>query len=195
MPQLDMRQIEHKRLFTGDEINRAIVPMAMQLVDDYKDKDLLIVGILTGAFKFVSELTAFLDCFGMVHEVAFTKVDRYGNKATPMPPEIRWFDLPDYEDKHVLIVDNVFDTGKTMESVYLAIKSTKLAASVKSLVLVKKPEECHHDYKSCKGYRPDYAGFQMEEDKWIYGYGMDLKGLWRGLGFVAYRERDSVHTS
>lgn len=193
MPVLDTPSHgRHNQLFSGDKINAAIVPMAIQLTDDYRNKDLLIVGILTGAYRLVADLTGFLDCFSMVHEVAFTKVDSYGNRTTPMPPVIRWFDLPDYENKHVLIVDDVFDSGRTLESVYLAIKSTELALSVRSLVLVKKPEECHHDYVGSKGYRPDYVGLQMVEDKWIYGYGMDLKGFWRGLSFIAYKEKDGV---
>ena len=96
-----------------------------------------------------------------------------GVETTPGELDLRLDLLPDVSQKHVLLVDDIFDTGRTMTALVDAIYS-RGAASVKSLVLLRKKSRAE------VVMNPDYVGFDIP-DVFVVGYGLDYNGAWRNL--------------
>jgi len=160
-------------LIPNELITERIKELAFNIAKKYKGQRLLIVGILKGAFKITADLTSELHRQGLTNlEISFVTLKSYpdGTKAKYEPQIVQDMDLSP-EGRAVLLLDDVLDTGRSLEVVHRLIKD-RGAASVESFVLVDKPDSRQVSFKA------DYVGFTIPS-VWIQGYGMDTGEIGR----------------
>lgn len=161
-------------LLSSEEIESRLDELASQLATDYKGEKPLLVGLLTGAAWFTVDLIERMHNLGITDaQLTFMKVSSYqnGDRAT-FEPRIEYDMLINPKERHVILVDDIADTGKTLVEVTALLKS-KNVASIKSVVLVDKPSRREVSFK------PDYIGFEIP-NIWVQGRGMDSDGFGRG---------------
>jgi hypoxanthine phosphoribosyltransferase len=176
-------------LLTADDIKSRIAELGAQITEDYADhsEPLLLVGVLKGAALFLADLVRAVD---RPLEFDFVAIASYG-AATRSSGEVRV--LKDLESavsgKHVIIVEDILDTGLTLRFSYL-IESLKArqAASVKVCVLLDKPSRRRVDVPV------DYRGFVIA-DRFVVGYGMDYAEVYRNLPYIGYVVHEAEQTS
>jgi hypoxanthine phosphoribosyltransferase len=144
------------------EIQSEISKLAVKINKDYAGKNVIFLGILNGAFMFIADLLkgVDLDC-----EVSFIKVSSYkGTSTTGNVHELIGL-VNSLKDKHVLIVEDIVDTGLTLDKIYSIIDHDE-PTSLEVVSLLYKPD-------SFKGnHPPKYFGFSIP-NKFVVGYGLD----------------------
>jgi hypoxanthine phosphoribosyltransferase len=158
-------------LVTPSAIKRRIAGLGAQLNKDYASKDLMVVAIVNGALIFAADLLRQLssplrlDCLraSSYHD---------GTKAVHEPRIVDQMKL-DVRDQHVLLVDDILDTGKTLAAVAGLIRS-KGAASVRTCVLLDKRA------RRMVPFEADYVGFEIPNE-FVVGYGLDFNERYRNL--------------
>ncbi|MDR1331385.1 MAG: hypoxanthine phosphoribosyltransferase [Tannerella sp.] len=151
-----------------EEIVNAITRMATEIERDARGRNPLFVGILNGAFMFVAELMSKLP---PVYELTFAAYSSYrGVKSEGIVKEI----LPireDARDRSVVLLEDVIDTGLTMQYVMQKLKDSGIR-DVRLATMLFKPDALRCDLK------PDYVGLEIGND-FIVGFGLDYEGLGR----------------
>ena len=161
-------------LFTEEQIKNRIIELGKEITEDYKDKKLYVLPLLRGSFIFGADIFRTIDCKA---KVGFMTTSSYGHSEESTGEVKVVNDIPDnIEGLDVLIVDDIIDTGYTMEFVINHVK--KLGArSVKTCVLLDKPSRRKVDLK------PDYCCFEID-DLFVVGYGLDYEGFYRNVPYV-----------
>jgi len=141
---------------------------------DYEGKEPLLVGILIGAFVFLSDL---LRSISIPCQVDFMATSSYGD-ATESSGIVRILKDLDQsiEGRHVLIVDDIIDTGLTMDYLLETLRA-RYPASLRVCALLDKLP------RRRRAVRIDYRGFEIP-DKFVVGYGLDYSGRYRNVPFV-----------
>jgi hypoxanthine phosphoribosyltransferase len=158
-------------LFTQAQIQARIGEMARQIEQDYEGKDLLIVGVLRGAIMVIADLARSL---GRHVEIDWMAVSSYGSgtKSSGVVRILKDLDT-DIEGRHVLIVDEIIDTGLTL-SWLLANLSSRGPASVEIATLLRKPEAQQMPVEV------KYVGWDIPNE-FVVGYGLDYQERYRNL--------------
>ena len=168
------------RILLGPEqIQHRVRELAHQLQEDYKDaEDFLLIGILKGAFVFLADLTRQLS---IPHAVDFMAISSYGKGATTGAVRILMDLREPIERKHVLIVEDIVDSGNTLNYLLATLRGRN-PASLKSCVLVQKERDGVDT-------SIDYLGFTIP-DVWVVGYGLDFAETFRTLPYIAELKKD-----
>lgn len=162
-------------LLSPQELAAGVDRLAAQVRATFGNGPLTVVGVLTGSIVVVADLIRRLE--GPV-QVSMVWASSYRGTATrPGGLELRLDSLPDLTGRHVLVVDDIFDTGLTLQAL-LAELGQRGAASVRSLVLLRKLGRCE------VAIEPDFVGFDIP-DAFVVGYGLDYDGAWRQLPYLA----------
>ncbi len=169
-----MNIVVHNKTFTpyltAQQISEQISKVAADLNRDYADKKPLFIAILNGSFMFASDLFKELT---IEAEICFIKLASYkGTKSTGNVITSIGLDEP-LTDRHVIIIEDIVDTGKTLNE-FLPQLFNQQPASLKIAALLHKPEALRHPIKI------DYLGFNVP-NKFLLGYGLDFDGLGRNL--------------
>ncbi len=152
------------------EIIEIVSRIAHEIDEEYLGKDLVIIGVLNGAFPFLSDLAPRLKSKYQVH---FTKYSSYaGTESTGVVRQELEVDI-DLSNSHVLVVEDIVDTGNTLLQI-LADLSHHKPRSLRVASLLLKPEIVSHDLSI------DFVGKEIP-DHFVLGYGMDIDGLGREL--------------
>lgn len=161
-------------LLTQEQIAKRIQELAKEIVNDYKGRSLVLVGILKGAFIVTADLIRALHKEGFTDvEVSFLILKSYHGNMTVSQDVTLVTDIDiDPRGKHLLVVDDIFDTGKSFAFVDKHMK-LQGAASVEGFALLAKTDR--HEVT----YRPKYIGFPVP-NQWVEGYGMDSDEKGRG---------------
>jgi hypoxanthine phosphoribosyltransferase len=169
---------KHRVFITEDQIRKRLVELADELDRDYAGRTLDIVCILKGAAIFVSDLIRLLKIPVILH---FVKVSSYkdGTESSGTV-HLHFSSVSDLTDRHVLVVEDIVDTGITIDYLTKHLTPTN-PATVKYCVLLNKPE------RRKLNIRPDYVGFDIP-DQFVIGYGLDYKVLGRNLRYIAVLE-------
>lgn len=161
-------------LFDEKQINNRIATMAEQITNDYKGQTLLMVGILKGAVLFFSELAKRLE---LDVEMDFMAVSSYGSSAKSSGAAKLLKDLDyDIKGKNVLIVEDIIDTGLTLNYLVNSLEARN-PKTLKTCCLLDKPSRRKIDFQ------PDYKGFEVP-DKFLIGFGLDYASKYRNLPFI-----------
>ena len=162
-------------LVTADEIRSRIRELALQLQRDYEgEAALYLIGILKGAFIFLADLTRQL---AVPHFVDFMALSSYGKSATSSGAVRILMDLREpIHDRHVLIVEDILDTGNTLGYLSETLLGRK-PASLRTCVLLRKK-------RAVPAAHIDYLGFEIP-DVWVVGYGLDYADSYRTLPYIA----------
>lgn len=156
------------------KIQERIIELGRQITQDYRDQDLVVVGILNGSFMFTADLVRTIKT---PHEVDFISVSSYGAGTTSSGKVNLELDFrKNIENRHVLLVEDIVDTGTTLSFLrpYLEERGP---ASLKLASLLHKPSRTKHPTQI------DYLGFEID-DLFVVGYGLDLDGKYRELPFI-----------
>jgi hypoxanthine phosphoribosyltransferase len=162
-------------LYSAEKIQERINELGAQITRDYAGRNPLLIGVLKGACFFLSDLLRAIDTrLG----IEFMAISSYGS-STRTSGEVRIMkdlDVP-IEGRHILVVEDIVDTGLTL-SYLLANLESRGAATVKLAALLDKHE------RRQKEVQIDYLGFQIP-DEFVVGYGLDFAERYRNLPFIA----------
>ncbi len=166
-------------LFTGEQIQARVAGLGAEISSDYKDKELLVIGILKGAIIFLSDLVRSITV-PLYYD--FMAVSSYGS-STESSGVVRILkDLnQSIENCHVLIVEDIVDTGLTLNYLVENLKS-RGPASLKVCTLLDKPSRRKVPVKI------DYNGFTVP-DEFLVGYGLDYNGRYRNFPYIMVLSR------
>lgn len=171
-----------KVLISKEEILAKSAELGKQLTEEYQGKNPLVVGILKGAVPFMADLTREINTY---LELDFMDVSSYGN-ATVSSGEVKIVkDLDtNVEGRHILIVEDIIDSGRTLAYLVDLFRYRK-AASVKIVTLLDKPEGRVVDIKA------DYVGFDVPNE-FVVGYGLDYAETYRNLPYIGVLKPGSL---
>lgn len=164
-----------EKLIGEEKLQTRIKELGGKISSDYRGKDLLLLCILKGGVMFLTDLMRNLT---IPHEIDFLAVSSYGRQVRESTGVVRItkdLDEP-IIDRHVLIVEDIIDTGHTLAYITRNL-STRNPASLKICTLLDKAERREVDIPV------DYAGFVIP-DKFVFGYGLDLDEKFRELPFI-----------
>lgn len=159
-------------LVTEQEIRERVEVLGREITDTYHDVDeLTIIAIINGALLFTADLIRHID---MPIRIDCMRVSSYRNDISPVQePEIIDMLRLDLEGQHVLIIDDILDTGHTCKRVINEIRRLK-PASIRFAALLEKEERREVDVE------PDFIGFNIP-DQFVVGYGLDFAERYRQL--------------
>jgi hypoxanthine phosphoribosyltransferase len=158
-------------LFSEAEILQRIHQLAEEVEADYADQDLLLVGVLKGATILMSDFSRALDRHV---EIEWMAVSSYGSGTTSSGVVRILKDLDkDIQDRKVLIVEDILDSGLTLSWLISNLES-RGAASVEVLTLLRKPDAVKVEVN------PKYVGFDIPNE-FVVGYGLDYAEHYRNL--------------
>jgi hypoxanthine phosphoribosyltransferase len=169
-------------LIDQDRIQARVAELAAQISAEYQAVDeLFLVGVLKGAFIFLSDLTRALT---VPHQVDFIALASYGPTGSERGGVRLVMDVRgSITGKHVLVVEDIVDSGRTLEYLLNTLAARK-PASLQTCALVKKPSRTVVDVPI------NYLGFEIP-DKWVVGYGLDYKERHRTLPYIGIVEPDA----
>lgn len=172
---------------TEQQIREKIQELAKQVAADYARFDsVLLVGVLKGAFMFMADFARALGQYSRPVEVEFMAVSSYGARATSSGVVRILKDLDrDIADKHVIVVEDVVDSGLTL-SWLLKYLESRSAASVEVVALLRKPEAIKVDVNV------KYVGFDIPNE-FVVGYGLDFAERYREMPYIGVL-RPSVYS-
>lgn len=178
---VDYREILLEVLVPADQLQARIEEMGRQISRDYAGRDLLLVCILRGGVMFLTDLMRRID---IPHAIDFMAISSYGVGARSSSGNVRIsYDLQqNIEGRHVLVVEDIVDTGHTIAAV-LELLATRRPASLKICALLDKSERREVPVPI------HYIGFDIP-NKFVFGYGLDVDELFRNLPFVGVVKPD-----
>ncbi len=162
-------------LIPEEKILSRVAELGRQISDDYAGADpLVMVGVLRGCYIFLADLSRRLT---IPRRIDFMALASYGKSGTS-PGAVRLImDLrTDIAGRHVLIVEDIVDTGQTLQYLLGTLRS-RGPASLKTCALLRKPDRLRTDV------RIDYVGFDIP-DVWVVGYGLDYADRNRALPYI-----------
>lgn len=170
-----------KILFSEKQISERIKQLACDINKFFNKEEVIVICVLKGAVIFATDLTRELD---MPVKMEFIRLSSYGS-GTSSSGKVNAVDikLPDLNNKNVLIIEDIVDTGLTAKFLIDFIKVNFNVKTLKFCSLLDKKITRKVDIE------PDYYGFDVD-DKFVVGYGLDYDGYYRNLKYIGYKEID-----
>ncbi len=170
--------IERETLITQEIISSKVRELGDRISEDYKDKNLLLVGVLKGSFVFLADLVREINLPDL--EVDFIEISSYGKgtESSRSPKFLKDTSI-DITGRNVLVVEDIVDTGYSFKTL-LSVFESRGVSTLKTCALLSKPDKREVEVPI------DYLGFEIG-DKWVEGYGIDTLEKFRGLKYIAAR--------
>lgn len=171
----DYHEFLDEILIDADTLQSRIAELGAEISRDYQGKDPQLICILRGGVLFLTDL---MRQISVPHTIDFMAISSYGSGGRQSSGQVRLtMDLKDdIHDRHVLLVEDIVDSGYTLSSV-LELLAVRKPASLKICTLLDKAERREADVPI------DYCGFVIP-DKFVFGYGLDLDEYYRDLPFI-----------
>lgn len=170
---------EMEILFHEEEIEQRVGELAARITKDYQGKDLLVIGILKGSCIFFADLIRKID---LPLEIDFMAAKSYGDKTHPGEVRIiKDLDKP-IEGRHILVVEDILDTGQTLNALFKMLK-VRGAASLKAATFLDKPSRRKVDFQA------EYVGYAIP-DRFAVGYGLDFAEKYRNLPYIGVLDHE-----
>ena len=171
-----MKPAKIEKLISSDSIAVQVSNMANRIAKTMPS-DLMIVVLLRGSFMFAADLVRALHAVGMHPQIDFLTVASYGSgKESSGKVEVVRDLTESMKDRDVLIIDDILDSGRTLQFVMNLIRE-RGARTVKTAVLLEKPD------KRAVAIQADFVGFTVP-DKFVVGYGLDHANFYRELPYI-----------
>lgn len=169
-----------KVLLNQQQLEEGVAKLAAQLNETYRNRPLTVIGIMTGSIVLLADVIRKLEMplrVGVVQTSSYTGTQR---GQLTINSEM----MLDITDRHVLLIDDIFDTGHTMKEV-IELMSSLGPASVASAVLLQKSD------RQVVKLRPDFVAFEIP-DEFVVGYGLDYNDEYRNLPYLAVLESSDI---
>jgi hypoxanthine phosphoribosyltransferase len=172
-------------LFDETAIHRRLDELAAQILNDYRQRELTVIAVLTGSLMFVADLLRRiplplkLDCLSVV--------SYHGKAQTSGEVIFKQVALPDATERDILILDDILDSGHTLAAIRDKLEAAK-ARNIRICVLLskKKPRARH--------IHADYIGFEIK-DEFVVGYGLDFMERYRNLSYIGVLRKELLEQS
>lgn len=161
-------------LFSEQTILSRLDEIGWQITQDYRGKDLTVIAIMNGSIMFMSDL---LKRVFIPLQIDCWSVSSYHGSKSSGTINFRQHEIKDVSNRHVLLLDDILDSGLTLHTIKNKILNETKALSVKSCVLLSKQVE------RVKEIEADYVGFNIE-NQFVVGYGLDYNEHYRNLPYV-----------
>ncbi|MBI5410668.1 MAG: hypoxanthine phosphoribosyltransferase [Nitrospirae bacterium] len=170
-----MERIFGRPIVTQEQMRTRIKDLGRQIASDYADKDLILVGILKGAFAFYADLAR---AIRIPLRVDFLVVSSYSSRTKTSGKVKMVTDLTEnIAGRDVLLVEDIVDSGLTVQHLTQTLSKRK-PKSIKVCALLNKPD------RRQVTVHVDYVGFEIP-DKYVVGYGLDYQQKYRNLPYLA----------
>src|SRR5436190_6663049 len=169
-------------LFDEATILRRLDELADQISNDYRDPELTVIAILNGSLMFMADLLRRiplplkLDCLSVA--------SYHGKAQTSGEVIFRHLALPDVIDRHILILDDILDSGQTLAAIREKLETAKPRNIRICVLLSKKKQRARH-------VAGDYVGFEIE-DEFVVGYGLDFMERYRNLPYIGVLRKELI---
>lgn len=171
-------------LLTEQQIAEKVREMGAQISQDYAGQEVVVICVLKGAMPFTSDLIRRIQGVSIILETMVAS--SYGSRAESSGEvKIKLDCKTDIADKHVLLVDDITDTGITLQSLYDLLQQRQ-PKSLKCCAFLDKPSRRRVDFEA------DYVGYKIP-DAFVIGYGLDYDNLYRALPYVAVIKEEYIH--
>jgi len=167
-----------KQIYSPQQIQQRIQEMGGQISADYKNVDVpVVIGVMKGAIVFLADLVRNLKIDSGV-QIEFVRLSSYG-AATESAGKVQapYLELPDISNRHILVVEDIVDSGRTATFFLEYLRAQYNPASLKMAVFLDKPSRRVVEVK------PDYVGYTIS-DLFVIGYGLDFAEKYRELPFL-----------
>ena len=172
-----------KILYHESTILRRLDELASEITDDYRGKDVTVIAVLNGSLVFMADLLRRIpihlqiDCLSVASYHGTTSTGRVSFRTAQL--------LADLRGRHVLILDDILDSGRTLKAIRDHIATDHGALSIKICVLLRKRIGRRSIVK------PDYVGFDIPNE-FVVGYGLDYNERYRNLPFVGVLTDEAI---
>lgn len=172
-PEITAPKIEP--LFTAEAIHERVKELADEITADYQNEEPVLVGVLKGSFIFLADLARETNLHAL--QIDFMGVESYkkGTKSSRQPIITKDLSI-DISDHHVLLVEDIVDTGYSLQTL-MKILSVRSAKSIKTCALLSKPDRREVEVPI------DFLGFTIP-DEFVVGYGLDFNQKYRELPYI-----------
>ncbi len=170
-----------KQLLSESELHAGVDRVAAEISSKYGNNPITVVAIMTGSLIMLADLIRRLN---MPVRVSLIRASSYRGGTTSGELTIKEDMMLDVSDRDVLVVDDIFDTGKTLKAVVGCVQAMN-PRSVATCVLL------HKEGRQLVDMKPDFAAFQIP-DEFVVGYGLDYQDLYRNLPFLAVLEESDI---
>lgn len=167
-----------KELISKEKLHRRIKELAKEIEKDYENKDINLICILKGSIFFTTDLAKEINRNVKIDFLRIASYDGENRSEVKLVANL----LPTIENKDIIIIEDIVDTGKTLSYLVPYLKTLN-PKSIKTCALLDKPS------RRLVQFEADYVGFKIE-DKFVVGYGLDYNQNYRNLPFVGYIEKD-----
>ncbi len=161
-------------LLSEEELKRRVQEIGAKITADYVGKEILLICVLRGSYIFTADLSRAIDLPCLID---FMAVSSYGKGTSSSGQVMITKDLSEHiEGKHVIVVEDILDSGNTL-SYLLQLLQARKPASLRLCTLLDKPD------RRVKPITVDYGGFQIP-DEFVVGYGLDYAEKYRNLPYI-----------
>lgn len=169
-------------LFHESTILRRLDEIAAQIVKDFRDRELTVIAVLNGSLMFMADLLRRiplplkLDCLSVA--------SYHGQAQTSGEVIFKQVAVPDVQDRHVLLLDDILDSGHTLAAIREKLETAGPKSIRVCVLLSKKKTRARH-------VDADYIGFEIE-DEFVVGYGLDFMEQYRNLPYIGVLRKDLI---
>jgi len=178
----EMRSEIRGILFHESTIMSRLDELASQISSDYAGKDLTVVAVLNGSLMFGADLLRRLE---MPLRLDCLSVSSYHGASTTGVVKFNQLHLPDVHGRHVLIVDDILDSGHTLHAIRDKLQNETSPLSIKICVLLRK------DVPRQRELEADYVGFDIANE-FVVGYGLDYMERFRNLPYIGVVSDETI---
>ena len=164
-----------KVLITEEQIKARVADLGKELSEEYADKDPVVVGVLKGVVVFYADMVRQLT---VPCQMDFMWISSYSGTTTTNTMEVKRDVSVDIKGRHVLILEDIFDTGNSLDFTYKHLMA-KEPASLKICTLLDNPSRRNPNIT----LKADYVGFEVPNE-FVVGYGLDFNEHYRNLPYV-----------
>jgi hypoxanthine phosphoribosyltransferase len=167
-----------KEIFSAKQIQARIAEMGAEISAEYKNLETpVVIGVMKGAFCFLADLVRHIDITHNL-QIEFVRLSSYGG-ATESSGKVQapWLDLPNIYHRHILVVEDIVDSGRTARFFLDYLKDQYAPTTLKLAAFLDKPS------RRIVKIDPDYTGFEIS-DLFVVGYGLDYAEKYRELPFL-----------
>lgn len=161
-------------LIPAERIQERVGELARQIAEDYRDQPVTMIGVLTGSLMFLADLVRHMDLplrIGLIQASSYRSSTSAGQLH--VQPEL----MPDVRGRHVLLLDDILDTGQTLDYLVRHLRGLEVASLRVAVLLRKRGRQTF-------SLEPDYCGFDIP-NVFVVGYGLDMNDEYRHLPYIA----------